>query len=932
MSPHLLKEPLLKLNRLVGHSSAKAHMSKLKLGNTAALEDPKANKEAEKARRDRLLEQEKKRDKDAIRQRQEKREETARADDPPEIRSRYGTTTNENSVLGRMGETPLADLYDAQPGTTIQIVVRLHHVRSVSSKLAFLVFRQQVDSLQGVLACRDEVVSENFVRWAEHLTTESLVRVQGTLQAPKEPVTGCSIHDVELLVDALHVLVDVVEGPPVDVFAVDRVEEDEETHEVAYVHPMHTRTANRVSYLRTPTMQGVMRINATICDLFRTTLTSQGFMEVHTPKLQPVATESGAEVFEVKYFGRKAFLAQSPQLAKQLCMSADFGRVFEIGSVFRAENSNTHRHLTEYVSLDLEMAIETDYYEAMTVIDHLLKTILKGVYERNRKEIEIIKTHFPHEDLEIPDKTLVLPFKEAVGLLNASGWRDDQGNEASPMEDLSTSAEIRLGQVVKEKYSTDYYILDKFPRSARPFYTHLDNTDDNYTNSFDIFLRGQEITTGGQRIHNVRALKRRMIEAGIDPSDMEEYIQGFEWGVLPHAGCGIGLERLVFLMLNLKDVRNATLFPRDPKSLPSKPPKSRPSLPHTDADTIQFAIDYESRQSSEGVNGSGDLEMATVEDLIANYGDATNTSWLDDRYLVWRHAATGAAIGYAEENGYALVMGNPLCDPRQYAPVISAFLRALRTDIGLRPIWLLVSAEVEHILGEKLGWNTMSCVAEERVKINDDEAKKQSNIKKKQRQAEEAGVTVHVLDRGEPVPDELRERCDQRIEEWKANRAGKQVHITEVRPWIDLPHRRFVWAEHREGKVAALVVLHDLAPANGCQIKFALDFPGAPNGTIELAIARAIGLVAASSPAQTITFGAGATRDMQFSPQLEGTLRAKILARTYKTVAEQLKLYQKSEFRDKFGAEEDAVYICYPHLGLGVSGARTLIKFFEGEM
>lgn len=956
MSPHRFKEPLLKLNRLVGHSSAKNHLSKLHLGNTAALDDPKVYKEAEKAQRDHILEQEKQREKDEIRQRQEDREKVAQADDPPEIRSRYGTTTDEKNVLGRKGETPLAKLYNAQPGSEVQIVARLHHVRSVSSKLAFLVFRQQVDSLQGVLACRDEIVSENFVRWAEHLTTECLVRVQGTLQAPKEPVTGCSIHDVELLVDSLHVLVDVVEGPPVDVSTMDRVEEDDETHQVSYVHPMHTRTANRVSYLRTPTMQGVMRINATICDIFRSTLTSQGFMEIHTPKLQPAATESGAEVFEVKYFGRKAFLAQSPQLAKQLCMSADFGRVFEIGSVFRAENSNTHRHLTEYVSLDLEMVIENDYYDAMTIIDHLLKTILKGVYERNRKEIEIIKTHFPHEDLVIPDKTLVLPFKEAIGLLNASGWRDEQGNEASPLEDLSTPAEIRLGQVVKAKYNTDYYILDKFPRSARPFYTHLDNNDDNYTNSFDIFLRGQEITTGGQRIHNARTLKKRMVAAGIDPADMEEYIQGFEWGVLPHAGCGIGLERLVFLMLNLKDVRNATLFPRDPKSLPAKPPNARPTLPHPEADTIQFAIDYDRRQSMEGlgsapngalngatkgsvngaVNGNyGELKMPTVEDLIANYGDATNTSWLDDRYKVWRHDATGAAIGYAEENGYALVMGNPLCDPRQYAPVISAFLLALRKDIDLRPIWLLVSAEVEHVLGEKLGWNTMSCVAEERIQVNSVDAaaaKKQSNIKKKQRQAEDAGVVTHVIDRGEPVPDELRGRIDKRIEDWKANRSGRQVHITEVRPWIDLKHRRFVWAEDREGQIAALVILHDLSPANGCQIKFALDFPGSPNGTIELAIARAIALVAASSSAQTITFGAGATRDMQFGPQLEGTLRAKILARTYKTVADQLKLYQKSEFRDKFGAVEDAVYICYPHLGLGVSGARTLIKYFEDEM
>ncbi|CAK7198761.1 aspartate--tRNA ligase dps1 [Sporothrix eucalyptigena] len=928
MSPKGLKKPLLKLNRLVGHSAAKNHMSKLKLGNMAALEDPKENKEAEKAKKDLLLEQEKQSEKDEIHQRAKDREEAALSSDPPSIRSRYGTTTDEDSVLGRERETHLANLHDSKAGMEITVVVRLHHIRSVSSKLAFLVFRQQLDSIQGVLAVREDVVSENFVRWAEHQATESLMRVRGTLQAPKEPVTGCSIHDVELLIDTIHVLVSVEESPPLDTFTIDRVEEDMETHKITYVHPQHTRMANRISYLRTPTIQSIMRINASICDIFRSTLTSQGFIEIHTPKLQPAATESGAEVFEVKYFGRKAFLAQSPQLAKQLCMAADFGRVFEIGSVFRAENSNTHRHLTEYVSLDLEMVLETDYYEAMSIIDNLLKAIMKGVYERNRKEIEIIKTHFPHEELVIPEKTLILSFKEAIALLNASGWRDEQGDEASPTEDLSTPAEIRLGQVIKKKYNTDYYILDKFPRSARPFYTHLDNTDTNYTNSFDIFLRGQEITTGGQRIHDVSTLRKRMVDAGIDLSAMKEYLQGFEWGVLPHAGCGIGLERLVFLMLGLKDVRNATLFPRDPKSLPSKPPNTRPKLTHPEADTIQYAIGYENRKSDDDVP-----PLPSVEDLIANYGDATNTSWLDDRYKVWRHKPTGAAVGYAEKNGYALIMGNPLCDSRQYAPVISSFLHDLRNNMDLRPLWLLVSTKVEQILSTKLGWNTLSCVAEERVQVNGNGTV--GAAKKKQRQAEDAGVTIHVLDRGEPVTEDYKKRVDERVADWKAKRSGsKQVHITEVRPWIDLRHRRFVWAEDREGTIAALVILHDLSPAHGCQIKFALDFPGAPNGAIELAIARAITLVASSSSASspTITFGAGATRDMQFGPHLEGTMRARILSLTYHTVAEQLKLYQKSDFRDKFGAEEDAVYICYPHLGLGVSGARTLIKFFEDEM
>ncbi len=928
MPPGRLKRPLLKLNRLVGHSSAKDHMSKLRLGDTAALEDASTTREAEQAMQERMQELERKREHDELRRRREVDEENARSQDPPEIRFRYGRTTEESSVLGRRDETLLADL----PGTSIstqpiRIVARLHHVRAVSAKLAFLVFRQQVDTLQGVLECRDGVVSERFVRWAEHLRTECVVRVEGVLQAPKEPVASCSIRDRELRIDAMHVLVILDEAPGIDACTIDRVEEDGTTRETAYAHPMHTRTANRVSFLRTPAMQSVIRIKSTICQLYRSALMAQGFIEVHTPTLQAAATESGAEVFQVRYFDRKAILAQSPQLAKQLCMSADLERVFEIGGVFRAENSNTHRHLTEYVSLDLEMVLREDYHEAMALIDGLLKTILRGVYEQRRREIDMVKAHFPHKELEIPDETVVLPFNDAVQLLNDSGWKEDDGNEASPLEDLSTPAEIQLGKLVREKFRADYYILDKFPRSARPFYTHLDDADSQYTNSFDIFLHGQEIATGGQRVHDAHTLKARMEEANIDPSDMWEYLQGFDLGVLPHAGCGIGLERLLCLMLDLKDVRNATLFPRDPKSLPATPPSRRRRVAHPEADTIQYAIDYRTRQDENGEADRDQLLPPTVENLIASYGDATNTSWLDDRYQVWHHAATGAAIGFAEENGYALAMGNPLCDARQYGPVIAAFLRDLRTPPNLRPIWLLVSAAVEDILSRQLGWNTMSCVAEDRVAV--DEARR---VTKKERQAKEAGVTVHVLDKGEAVPEALRAQCDQRIAAWKAARKGhQQVHITEVRPWVDLPHRRFVWAEDRQGAVAALVVLHDLAPEHGCQIKFALDFPGAPSGTIELAVARAIQLLAAAG-VRSVTFGVGATREMAFGAHLAGTVRARVLSQTYRLVAEQLRLYQKSGFRDKFGAVEDAVYICYPHLGLGVSGARTLVKFFEDAM
>ena len=217
-------------------------------------------------------------------------------------------------------------------------------------------------------------------------------------------------------------------------------------------------------------------------------------------------------------------------------------------------------------------------------------------------------------------------------------------------------------------------------------------------------------------------------------------------------------------------------------------------------------------------------------------------------------------------------------------------------------------------------------MAEERVPI--ESAKK---VAKKERQAEDAGVTIHEQPIDTPIPQELRDRCDKRIADWKANRKGcKQVHITDVRPWVDMEHRRYLWAETKEGEIAAMCILHRLSPANGYQIKFALDFPGSPNGTIEALISAAIQMLAKAG-VQNVTFGAGALPEMVTGGNLDG-IRAKILSKTYRTVAQQLKLLNKSDFREKFGTNHDLVYICYPWLGLGVSGARTLIRFFEDEM
>ena len=238
--------------------------------------------------------------------------------------------------------------------------------------------------------------------------------------------------------------------------------------------PQRVRLNNRIVDLRTGPAQSIFRIQSGICNLFRSYLDTQGFIEIHTPKLQGGATESGATVFELNYFGRPAFLAQSPQLAKQMAIAADFERVYEIGPVFRAEDSNTPRHLTESTGLDWEMALEEHYHEALDIIDGMFKNLWQGIYDRYSHEIELISHFYHHDKVKWLDVTPRIAFKDGIQMLLDSGWVEEDGSRPSLTEDMSTRAEIRLGALVREKYDTDYYILDKFPASARPFYTMPD--------------------------------------------------------------------------------------------------------------------------------------------------------------------------------------------------------------------------------------------------------------------------------------------------------------------------------------------------------------------------------------------------------------------------------------------------------------------------
>ncbi|KAF2756700.1 aspartyl-tRNA synthetase [Pseudovirgaria hyperparasitica] len=852
-------------------------------------------------------------------------EERAKTEESAEARAKYGVK-GANIYAGEWKHEDRVDVTTLTPndvGKTVFFRARVHHLRKMSAKLVFLVFRQGVSTIQGVLT-EHAHVSEFFVYWAEHLDVESVVLVGGVVQEPKVSqgqVTGTTIHNIEISVHSLHVEGQVTEVLP---FSVNEAEiptpetQHDGDHRVKVSD--RTRLANRVIDLRTTTSQSIFRVQSGICNLFRGYLDTQGFIEIHTPKLQGGATESGASVFKIDYFGRPAFLAQSPQLAKQMSIAGDFGRVYEIGAVFRAENSNTHRHLTEYTGLDIEMAIDEHYHEVLRVLDGTFKHIFEGLYKNYRREIDVVKKQYPHEDLVWLDKTPIIPFKDAIKLLNESGWRDEEGNELPIDEDLGTRDEIQLGKVIKQTYGTDYYVLDKFPASARPFYAMVDPNDETWTNSFDIFVRGQEILSGGQRIHDATMLLKKMEKLKIDRGSMDDYIQGFEWGAPPHGGGGIGLERILMLILNLGDIRHASMYPRDPKSLPEKPIVKQ--LRHPEASTMHPPWEGSDRVTAH-------LDFQPIEKLIANYGDATNTSWLEPRMEIWRDNETGAAVGFQQIDSYAIITGDPLCHQSQYIKIATAFLKYITKERHLKPIWLLVGAPMEEILANRFNWRTFSVVAEQRLDTSKNAAAHDNDLQRKIRHAEKEGVKIHDYLLGAEIPQEIKDRIDKRVEDWLKGRKGKQMHLTDIHPWQDQEHRQYHYAQDKDGEICCLLVLCQLSPDHGWQVKYALDFPGAPSGSIEYIVSHGLKALAAKG-CESVTFGSGASSEFTPGHNLKKT-RVKVLSKAYKAITSELKLTNKSEFREKLGAEGDPSYLCYPPHGLGPMAVKAILNFFEDE-
>ena len=395
-------------------------------------------------------------------------------------------------------------------GERVRVAGWLHHQRQLS-KLTFLLLRDRSGIVQ-VVVDRPATVAE-----LAELQSESVLEVEGLAVAAPQAPGGVELHEAEL-----RLIAPAAAPPPVDLrLAVPKEQ-------------LPTRLDHAPVALRHPRARATFELAAASVAGFRATLDRLGFVEIQTPKVVGSATESGANVFRLDWFGRPAFLAQSPQFYKQTMVGV-FERVYEVGPVFRAEPHDTPRHLAEYVSLDAELGFVSDHFDVMAVLREVVAGMVEGMRERAPRALEQLGVELPEVPAEIP----WVHFSE-TGV-------DDV--------DLAPDDERRLG----EEYG-EFVFVTGYPMAKRPFYTHPEPGRPEYSNSFDLIFRGLELVTGGQRLHRYEDYVAAL---GGRTEGYEGYLETFRHGMPPHGGFAIGLERWLARLLEVPNIRETTLFPRD---------------------------------------------------------------------------------------------------------------------------------------------------------------------------------------------------------------------------------------------------------------------------------------------------------------------------------------------------------------------------------
>lgn len=397
--------------------------------------------------------------------------------------------------------------------------------------ISFLTLRDRYGTIQ-ITMPKKKIEAELFER-ITGLSRESVVEITGEVKESNQTALG-----LELIPSGLKVFSEAAVPLPMGV--VDKVNVE-----------MDTRLNNRYMDLRKPEIRAIFELRSMMVDLISEAMHENDFVNVNTPKIVASGAEGGATLFDIDYFGRPAYLAQSPQLYKQMLMSTGLDRIFELGPAFRAEHSNTNRHVTEFISFDGEMSWIENEEEVMHMIEIVVDHVLKGLKENGKKYLDIMGVDISVPSLPYP----VLTYSECLGMVQNAGIPLKEG------DDLGTEGEKIVGDIMAEKGIPLYFIVE-YPEEAKPFYI-MEKDGTPYSFSFDLDYKGQEISSGGQREHRYDILVERMKKKGLNPSDFDFYLDAFRYGMPPHGGWGIGIDRLLTKILDLPNVREGILFPRD---------------------------------------------------------------------------------------------------------------------------------------------------------------------------------------------------------------------------------------------------------------------------------------------------------------------------------------------------------------------------------
>jgi nondiscriminating aspartyl-tRNA synthetase len=422
-------------------------------------------------------------------------------------------------------------------GEQVTIEGWLHRRRELKS-VTFLIVRDRSGLAQVVLSDRAPAPAAEDAAMADDgaLTEETVIAVEGTVTANPQAPGGAEITS-----PVITLLSDPAVPPPFDLYR------------PTLTAGLPTILDHAPTTLRHPLLRAGFQIAAASVAGFRDALDELGFTEVHTPKIVESATESGANVFGIDYFGRPAYLAQSPQFYKQALVGV-FERVYEVGPVFRAEPHDTARHLAQYTSLDAEFGFIADHQDVMAVLREVIAGMVAGVREEARSAVDLLGLTLPAVPAQIPQ----IHFADAQELMARQMGEDPRGEQ-----DLAPVHERWLCEWALREHGSEFLFVTGFPAVSKPFYTHPDPARPGYTNGFDLLFRGLELVTGGQRLHRHADYLAALAELGEDPAPYAGYLQVFEHGMPPHGGFAIGLERWTARLTGAANVRQVTLFPRD---------------------------------------------------------------------------------------------------------------------------------------------------------------------------------------------------------------------------------------------------------------------------------------------------------------------------------------------------------------------------------